>query len=480
MKFEPFDYQDRMLEWGRGRYRGQYWASPGLGKSAVILKLIDEWVTDGECKGVLMVGPLRVSKITHPAQAALWEHSSWMRVVDMRTPEGEKAWNEGSAHIYCINYERLSTREVSTKCRKCKGAGCSKCKEGMVTRRDVGFAEKFFKGRKEVPVNAIVWDEISLCKDPSGKRAKALYSYNQHFLYRWALTGTPIPGSYMDLFNPAKLIDDGELLGTAFGAFRNKYFESDYMGFKWTLRPGSKEILDEKMETMALVMLGDDYLQVPTCTHIDVEVTLPACATKAYKQMEKELLLQMESSDVVALNAAVLAGKLVQITSGCVYDENGDEQPIHTAKIDALVKLRKKIGDEPVLIFTQYKHENSRILAAIPGAQMFDDKKIPDWIAGKIKTWVANPASLSHGLDSLQHGGRTAIWFTEPWSADRKLQANARLVRTGQSHETHIYRILCKDTIDEAKAEALRAKSDDQSGLLNAVKALQQLRKNAG
>ena len=48
-------------------------------------------------------------------------------------------------------------------------------------------------------------------------------------------------------------------------------------------------------------------------------------------------------------------------------------------------------------------------------------------------------------------------------------------VRTGQSRETLIYRIICPGTADDAVAEALRDKSDTQAGLLNALKAIQRL-----
>jgi SNF2-related domain len=466
-----------MLEWSDSLTRFCYFASPGLGKTAVLLKVLDKWFTEGTSKGALLIGPLRVSRITHPDQVAFWDHSSWMRVADMSTEEGAQAWEDGSADIYCINYDRLATIEATRKCVNCKAKGCAKCDKGYSTKKHPGFAERFLKGRKTLPVDTVVWDEISLCKDPSGKRANAVRAYNHLLPNRIGLTGTPVPNSYLDLFAQIRLIDDGQRLGHSFHAYRQRYFESDYMGFKWTLRPGAKETIDEKIADLCLVMLGDDYLDIPVCESIDVDVALPAAGLKAYKQMEKELLIELAKSDVVALNAAVLAGKLVQITSGSVYDENRDEQIIHTAKIDALVKLRKKIGDEPVLVLTQYKHENRRILEALPEAQMFDDRNRADWIAGRIKTWVANPASLSHGLDFLQHGGRTAIWFTEPWSSDRKIQTNARLVRTGQSRETKIYRLICRDTIDEAKAESLRNKSDEQSGLLNALKALQKLRK---
>ena len=66
--------------------------------------------------------------------------------------------------------------------------------------------------------------------------------------------------------------------------------------------------------------------------------------------------------------------------------------------------------------------------------------------------------------------------MTLTWSNETYLQTNARLVRTGQAHETTVYRILVPDSIDDAVAEALRTKSDTQSGLFNALKALQQLR----
>ena len=48
-------------------------------------------------------------------------------------------------------------------------------------------------------------------------------------------------------------------------------------------------------------------------------------------------------------------------------------------------------------------------------------------------------------------------------------------MRTGQSNETIIYRILVPGTIDDAVCEALREKSDNQTGLFNALKALQKL-----
>lgn len=327
-------------------------------------------------------------------------------------------------------------------------------------------------------VRGLLVHNCSLAKNPTSKRFNALRPYLPLFKKRVGLTGTPIPNNYLDLFAQIRMLDDGVRLGKSFHQYQRTYFESDFMGYKWSLRPGSKEIIDQKIADLALVMLGDDYLDIPTCSTVEVEVSLPPDAKAAYKTLEKELLLELEKSDVVALSAATLANKLLQMTSGSVYAEDKSVvHEIHSAKIDALKKLRKKHGKEPMLVLVGYKHESARILKAIPGSRMFDEKDLGAWQRGEIHTWLADYRSLSHGVDGIQKGGRIAVWMTLPWSNEGYMQTNARVVRTGQSNETIVYRIVAPGTLDDAVAESLREKSDTQSGMFNALKALQKLSK---
>lgn len=106
---------------------------------------------------------------------------------------------------------------------------------------------------------------------------------------------------------------------------------------------------------------------------------------------------------------------------------------------------------------------------------MFDERELPAWQRGEIPMWVADARSLSHGIDGLQKSCRIAVWVTLTYSSETYLQTNARLVRTGQAAETIIYRLIVPGTIDDAVAEALRRKNETQSGLLEAVHALQRL-----
>jgi superfamily II DNA or RNA helicase len=452
--FRPFDYQVPMVEHLLANDRAALFVSPGKGKTVVTLTALDTLATCGQLRGALIVAPLRVCSITWPAQVARWAHTSWMRVVNLRTAEGLQAWLDGSADIYLINSELLPNR-LPLMFPKKKTFVC--------------------------PVDTLVIDELSLAKNPQSKRFKALHKHLGNITRRWGLTGTPIPNNYLDLWMQVKMLDDGKRLGKTFASYKDEHFyPADYMGYTFKLVTGQKEKIDRRLSDLALVMVGDPN-DLPSSSFIDIPATLPPAARKQYKTLEKEMLAEIADGEITAPSAGVLVNKLLQMTSGAVYDEDRNVLPVHTAKLDALRTLLDKHKGEPVLILTAFKHESARILAAIPEARMFDELLLRDWQDGRIPVWVADPRSLSHGIDGLQKSCRIAIWCSLTYSHETYVQTNARLIRTGQTAETIIYRIIAPGTIDDAVAEALRDKSDTQTGMLHAVRALQRMTgKNLG
>jgi SNF2 family DNA or RNA helicase len=193
--------------------------------------------------------------------------------------------------------------------------------------------------------------------------------------------------------------------------------------------------------------------------------------------MEQDLLVLLASHpvEIVAVNAAVLVNKLLQIAGGALYDEERGVHVLHNAKIDALVKLVNKL-DEPVLIACNYKHERARILKAVTGAVEWRDDILPAWNAGRVRAIVADPRSIGHGLN-LQAGGRIVIWFSRTWSRENYDQMNCRVARKGQGKVPQVFHITCPDTADEAVAEALRQKGDGQAALLSALRSIQEMQK---
>ena len=76
---------------------------------------------------------------------------------------------------------------------------------------------------------------------------------------------------------------------------------------------------------------------------------------------------------------------------------------------------------------------------------------------------------MGHGVDGLQEAGNILVWFGMNWSLELYEQMNARLNRQGQSKPVSIIRILARDTVDLAVADAIERKDDNQTGLKNAL-----------
>jgi hypothetical protein len=291
------------------------------------------------------------------------------------------------------------------------------------------------------------------------------------------LTGTPQPNSCLDLFAQFKLLDGGTRLGTSFSNFQSRYATSDYMGYNWTVNPGSQEAIQALISDMTLVLRGEEYLDIPQVIYVDIDITLSPAELKAYKRFQRDMLATYDGKEVVALSAATLVQKLSQYASGATYymdDQTRGVVPIHSHKVEALAALHKRLGYRPLLVLTQFQHEVDRILDSVPHAKAFDDKKLDEWNAGKIPMWVAHPKSMSHGLQ-MQGVCCNVCWFSLGWSWEDYKQANARVARTGQKNPTTVYRLLVADTVDWAQAEVIRGKGDGESAMKQALMYIKRL-----
>ena len=519
MDFTPFHHQELGINHLINHDEGGLFAGMGLGKTAMTLAALSHHMLDGGCKGALIIAPLRVSVFTWADEVAQWDQFKWMKIVSLRTQEGIEAWHKGDAAIYTINYEALfkpKYGEIAKNKSHPKGRFfvvhndedgkflinnmgetekvspvTHKIQRGVVA--DNGILRQLFHGKRgsNLPIDTVVWDELSKCKDPKGKRAKLFRRYRDKIKRHWGLTGTPSPNGYMDLFGQMLTLDDGKTFGKFITHYRDRYFEPENpfvptLHQKYVVREGCKGLIEKELKKIILTLRSEDYLDIPPTETIDVDVKLPPKAMTIYKRLQKELIVRLDDSKVRAVNQAVLVGKLQQVLGGAVYAQDIDSifatddtkvvTELHDAKIKALRKLWEAEGKQPMLVATKFIHERKRILKAIPEAVEFSSDKLDDWNAGKIPLLVAHPASMSHGLN-MQHGGSRACWFTPTHSREEYDQFNARVVRTGQEAETKIFRLIVPQTVDDAVIATLEYKGELQSGLLKTLTNIQELGK---
>lgn len=418
-------------------------AGMGLGKTRAVIKAASNLWIDGKIKGMLIVSPLRVSQLTWPMELKRWPELRFAPVYHLKTKEGKRAWQDGRQAVYLVPFDILD--------------------------KIAPFIEA-----NPPPVDLLVWDEITKAKNPSSKRVNKFRKHRWRFTRHWGLTGTLMSEGFMEVFAPYRLIDGGERLGTVFTHFRARYFDSDYMGFKWTPKPFAKDAITKKTHDITLILRREDHLDIPPVEVVDEDVTLDRESLTTYKRMERDMLVEIANNTVKSVNSAVLVFKLLQLTSGAIYGENRETLVTHDAKIKRAVEIATE-NPEPIIFFTHFIHEKERLLKVIPGAVEFTPDIMDKWDAGEIPAIVANPKSVGHGLN-LQKPCRRVVWITLPYSRDVYDQANARVARHGQTRPVFIHRLMVPDTIDWAVAEALRHKEKEQQMLFTIWNGLAQMR----
>ncbi len=447
MTFTPFPYQVGMIDHLKQRPQAALFAGMGLGKTPCTLAAYADMIAAGEMKGALVVAPLRVCSVTWPDQIDRWGFN--LTVANLRTPEGIKAWEEETADIYLINFEMLASKSIKGK-------------------HYPGFLERHVG--VNMPVCTLLIDELS-CLKANSKRTKAVIKARKYFKRIHGLTGTPSPNGLLDLFYPLKVLDGGARLGQYITHYKNRWFNSDYMGYNFTPKQHAHEQINKRISDICLVRRSEDHLDIPDCDVFDVDIKLPASIQTQYKQLERDLVVHLQDQTVDAQSAATLVNKLQQFTSGRVYDDGGDVVNLHDAKLKPLKRLLAK--HEPLLILTRYRHEMAAVLEAFPEVEQFDERRMSDWRAGKIPAWVAQPASLSHGIDGIQDSCSTIVWMSLTYSLEQYVQTNARVLRTGQKKAATVYRLMAADSIDWVVASALENKEEGQSGLMASIATLQ-------
>ena len=447
MKYKPHKYQEYSQDFIINNSHLALFLDCGLGKTVITLTAIDELMFDYfEVSKVLVIAPLRVAESTWDEEAAKWDHLKHLKISKVLGTEKERI-NAlyTKADIYIINRENV--KWLVDKCGK------------------------------DWPFDMVVIDELSSFKSHRAQRFKALRKVRPFMKRVVGLTGTPAPNGLIDLWSQIYLLDGGERLGKTITGYRERYFLPDkrnqHIVFTYKLKEGAEEAIYEKLSDICVSMKAEDYLKLPERINNIIPIHLPKKAKEKYDQLERDLLLPLKDSDIVANTAGVLANKLLQMANGAVYDEDGDVQEIHNAKLKALEDTIEAANGKPVLIFYSYKHDLDRIKKHLKRDDLTvldTAEDIKKWNEGKIPIMLAHPASAGHGLN-LQAGGNIIIWFGLTWSLELYSQANARLYRQGQKQNVIIHHLVAKDTMDEDVMKALEGKEVGQEALLNAVKA---------
>lgn len=446
--YEPRPHQKVAFEFLMNTRHAALFAVPGMGKTSVVLMLLDMLQLCGSnFFPVLVIAPKRVASIVWPTEAKQWDAFRGLKVVpilgDVKDRE-DALLRRGD--IYVINYDNVPW---------------------LVDR--LGEKRWFFK--------IVIADESTRLKNyrckKGGKRAQKLSTIVDK-VGRWInLTGTPTPNGLKDLWGQLWFLDRGQRLGSTYTKFMERWFRANqYTGEIEPLPNAEKEIY-AAIADITMALRAEDWMDVTKPQFNKLEIELPVDARKAYDRMEDEFFAEIGDREIEAVNAMVKSMKLVQMASGAVYDSAKAAVSVHELKLDALENLMEDMAGENVMVVYHFKFDIARVKSRFPGARLMEtEQDADDWNAGKIRMLLVHAKSAGHGLN-LQHGGRTVAFLTNTWDLELRQQVIERLGPTRQAQAGYnrvvlVYDIIARDTIDEIVLTRLSGKASVQDALMAA------------
>ena len=486
LTFENFhEYQRVALEFLYENKFSALFLDTGLGKTPILLKLISKLIINEECENILIIAPQRVANVTWPDEISKWLFSAALshtiirenELVDFINKAGQDARRQCKLDGLSKPIADAYVAEARAKASRIAVRTMMFEREAdiyIIHKEQVEFLVNSF-GR-DWPFDTVIIDESSSLKDHKTGRWKSLWKVRPLIKRMHQLTATPAAESYLHLFAQITLLDLGQRLGKNFNKYSDKYFTQNKYTRKWKAREGAIEEITEIISDICLVMKQEDYLDLQQPTLSSRKVKLSAKQLSLYKQMENESLIELpDGTEIEAETAAALSQKLLQMSSGVVYEtlleDDGEGtfkkrrvvHHLHDEKIDELIQLEEELCGESMLVAYYHQSSLDRILKAFPHAKAMDKagKCIAEWNKGKIKMLLIHPQSDAHGLN-LQKGGRHVVFFDLPWSYENYYQLYRRLARQGQELLVVIHHLIAEGTIDEVVAECLQQKGDVQ------------------
>lgn len=469
--FTPRPYQDLITSHIIDHPRCAVWAGMGLGKTVSTLTALEAIDTlTADAYPALALGPLRVARKVWNEETQKWTHTKSVHVSKVIGNAGERiaALHHG-AQIYSMNYE------------------------------NVQWLERHLNGR--MPFKSIIADESRKLKAyrirQGGAMTQALHKLAwapqiAHFI---ELTGTPSPNGLRDLWGQLHFLDKGLRLGRTYSAFEQRWF--GFKRIKDALRPGktytqpiiqagSDAEIHALVRDLCLSIRAADWFDVKEPINVVVKVELPGPARKLYREMERNLFIQIESHEIEAFSAGAKTMKLLQLANGAAYldpDVENDDDPrarsfrvTTDAKIEALESIIEEAEGMPIIVAVQFKSDTARLLKAIPGSRLLHtEKDEDDFKAGLIPVLIAHPKSAGHGIDGFQNVTNIIAFFGMNWDLELRQQIIERIgpvrqIQSGFDRPVFVYDIVAEDTIDDDVIARHATKRSVQDLLLEATK----------
>lgn len=425
----------------------------GSGKTLAALWAYDNLRQRCNLGKLLIVAPLSTLELTW--SAAIEEHFPHLTFMVLHASRAKRLkMLEEDVDVYIINHH-----------------GAKIIEEAMQKRPDI---------------ELVIVDELSQCaRNARTDIWKSLDSIvngakkvkNKIKRWCWGMTATPTPTEPSNAWAQAKLVTPWQV-PPYFKRYKEKVMKQ--VGpYLWINREEATDIVYDTLQP-AIRFSREECVDLPPTTYTELHVPLTKEQEKSYKEMSRDLKAQVESGDITAANEAIKASKLVQIACGILYGGEDNRTSLIPSKprLEETIDLLRS-ADSCAIVFCPFRavvefvaeklaeigyrvgivHGGINKTARTDVFNSFQHR-------GELDVIVAQPGAMSHGLTLT--AASTIVWYAPITSADIFEQANGRITRPGQTHNTLIA-MISGTPIERLMYARLKAKQKMQNLLLDRV-----------
>ena len=444
-KYAPFDHQKKTAAFLTMHPRAFCFNEQGTGKTASAIWAADFLMKQGKIKRALVICPLSIMD-------SAWRDDFFTfaphRSVDVAYGESKKRKEiiRQGADFVVINYDGVEI-----------------------------VYDEIAKGGFDL----VIIDEATHYKNAQSKRWKILNKLMTDDTWLWMMTGTPAAQSPLDAYGLAKLINPLSV-PRFFGSFRDMVMTKASQ-FSWVMKPSASALVFNALQP-AIRFTKEECLDLPDMTYVKRQVELTRQQKKYYDMLKKRMVMEINGDEVSAVNAAVIMNKLLQISAGAVYTDEGDTLEFD---IKHRYKVLREVIDESsqkVLIFVPFKHTidiltdklradgitTEVIRGDVPVARRTDIfKRFQE--AHDPRVLVIQPQAAAHGVTLT--AANTVVWWGPTPSLETYAQANARVHRAGQKHPCTVVQLQCS-TVEKRVYSLLDKRIDVHTKMIDLYKEL--------
>lgn len=287
---------------------------------------------------------------------------------------------------------------------------------------------------------------------------------------RLGLSGTPAGNKPVNIYGVLKFLNPDNV-DRSFYRFADEFFVSEFNPFAASpyarIYGGEKTpgaLRDSVGDNWSAMRGGEVFGDLPPVNVQRVICGMRREQKRMYREFVDHCLAVMDGGASAASSAAVLDGRLRQITLGPlrIVGDSVEFEERGSSKIDATLDILSDLPpDEKVILWCHSRKFMAPLRKRLADAGYWSVELSSDYRdewrqflePDGPRVLCAVIAAAAEGIDGLQNVCNTEIWLSEDNSVILNLQASARLNRKGQTKRVNRFLLQCENTVDVTAVE---------------------------